>query len=109
MTERVYVQDKKRLRHLRKGGDVPADDVLDTTGRVRENRGIVEETILALHNRIDDYEIELRRSMLVHPDGRKAEVKNVIGRLANRVKRFEGRVRAIADPKGRKHHSDLLG
>lgn len=109
VTQRVYAQDKKRLLDLRKGGDVPAHDVLDTTGRVRENRGIVEDTILALHNRIDDYEIELRRSVLVHPDGQQAQVKNAIGRLAKRVKRFEGRVRAIADPKGRKHHSGLLG
>ncbi len=105
----VYAQDKKRLRSLRKGGDVPADDVLDTTGRVQENRGIVENTILALHNRIDDYEVELRRSVLVHPDSEKAQVENAIGRLANRMRRFEKRIRALSDPKGSKHHDGLLG
>ncbi len=105
----VYRADKRRLKSLRKGGDVPAEDVLDTTGRVQENRAIVENTILALHNRIDDYEIELRRSVLVHPDGSEAGVQNAIGRLSNRVNKFELKVRGISDPKGIKHHTDLMG
>ena len=105
----VYRADKKRLRALRRGGDVPAEDVLDTTGRVEENRSIVEDTILALHNRIDDYEIELRRSVLAHPDGNRAGVDNAIGRLANRLGRFEKTIRGVSDPKGIKHHTDLMG
>lgn len=109
VADEVYRADKRRLKSLRQGGDVPADDVLDTTGRVQENRAIVENTILALHNRIDDYEIELRRSVLAYPDGGKAGVDNAIGRLAQRVGRFETKIRGISDPTGIKHHRDLMG
>lgn len=109
VAEEVYRTDKKRLKTLRQGGDVPAEDVLDTTGRVKENRAIVENTILALHNRIDDYEIELRRSILAYPDGEKASVDNAIGRLANRLGRFEKTIRGVSDPTGIKHHPDLMG
>ena len=105
----VYRTDKRRLKALRKGGDVPASYVLDTTGRVQENRAIVENIILALHNRIDDYEIELRRSILAFPYGEPAAVDNAIGRFSDRLLRFEGKIRSLTDPAGLKHYSDLLG
>lgn len=109
VAEIVYRIDKRRLRSLREGGDVPADDVLDTTGRAHENRAIVENTILALHNRVDDYEVELRRSVLAFPDGNGDAVDNAIGRLANRLRRFEHHIRGLADPDGLKHYPELMG
>ena len=104
----VYRADKYRLHALRQGGDVPSKDVHDTIGRVKENRALVEDTILSLHNRIDDYEVELRRSVLTYPDGNPVAVENAIGRLAHRVNRFEQKIRGLSDPDGVKHH-DLLG
>ena len=109
LAEEVYAADKRRLKALRTGGDVPSADVVNTTGRVKENRGIVENTILALHNRIDDYEIELRRSLLAHPNGDGTGVENAIGRLALRLRKFERRIRTLSDPKGLEHFADLLG
>lgn len=105
----VYKTDKQRLRDLRQGGDVPADYVLSTTARVDENRGVVDRTILTLHNRIDDYEIEMRRSLLKFPGPYKGDLMNAIGRLSQRVRRLEMRMRGLSDPKGANHFSDLMG
>lgn len=109
LAEEIYETDKRRLKALRTGGDVPSSDVVNTTGRVKENRGVVERTILALHNRIDDYEIELRRALLAHPNGDGTGVENAIGRLALRLNKFERRIRKLSDPKGLEHFADLLG
>lgn len=105
----VYQADRQRLEALRSGGDVPARDVLDTTGRVSENRRIVKQTILALHNRIDDYEVELNRSMLVFPGDDRQKVENAIGRLSDRVRGFEHTIRSLSDQKGIRHDPGLMG
>jgi hypothetical protein len=99
---RVYDADMARL-------DVPADDVIDTTARVKENRLLVDDTILAMHNRIDDYEQEMRRSLLMHPSGSERDIANAIGRLAHRVHKLERRVRSLSDPYGAPHFDNLAG
>jgi hypothetical protein len=106
---RVYDADMARLATLRDSGDVPADDVLDTTARVKENRLLVDDTILAMHNRIDDYEQEMRRSLLMHPNGSERDIANAIGRLAHRVHKLERRVRSLSDPYGAPHFDNLAG
>ncbi len=106
---RVYEADMDRLAALRENGDVPARDVVNTTDRAKENRGIVEETILTLHNRIDDYEIETRRTVLRHPEASQIALHNAIGRLAARVDKLETRIRAVSDPEGVPHNLDLAG
>lgn len=105
----VYQTDHQRLQALRSGGDVPADDIKDTTGRVSENRRIVKNTILALHNRVDDYEVELNRSMLVYPGDHREKVSNAIGRLTDRTRNFERAIRELSNQKGIKHDPGLLG
>lgn len=109
VTLRVYEADKSRLRSLRENDDVPADDVVNTTARITENRYLVDDTILAMHNRIDDYEIEKRRTLLEHPDGSVDDLENAIGRLAHRVHKMERRVRAIVDSSGPQDLHGLAG
>ncbi|MGI9415818.1 MAG: hypothetical protein ACR2PM_19235 [Hyphomicrobiales bacterium] len=106
---RVQKTDKRRLRDLRQGGDVPAQHVLNATARVEENRSVVDRTLLTLHNRIDDYEVEMRRSLLKYPGPHKHKLKNAIGRLAQRVRKLEMRMRRLSDPNGVDHYSDLMG
>lgn len=105
----VYKRDKQRLRDLRQGGDVPAQHVLNATARVEENRALADHTILTLHNRVDDYEVEMRRSLLKFPGPHKQGLMNAIGRLSQRVRKLEMRMRGLSDPKGLDHYSDLMG
>jgi len=106
---RVYHADRRRLRVLRRNGDVPSRDVVDVTGRVAENRDIVEDTILAIHNRIDDYVIEARRSVLEYPGESLRRLDNAISRLSLRAEKLEHRLRAVIDPQGVPRDLDLAG
>jgi hypothetical protein len=56
--------------------------------------------ILAMRNRVDDYRLELRRSVVEHPDasGRAAAA---IGRMARAVDRIDARLRPRVFPEAR--------
>lgn len=97
---RVYRGDEVRRAALTDGADLSGDDIRDTAGRIRANRRIVEQTILAMRNRVDDYRLELRRSVVEHPDasGRAAAA---IGRMARAVDRIDARLRPRVFPEER--------
>jgi hypothetical protein len=96
----VYRSDEIRRAALTDGAELSADDIRDTAGRIRANRRIVEQTILAMRNRVDDYRLELRRSVVEHPDasGRAAAS---IARMAHAVDRIEARLRPRVFPEER--------
>ncbi len=106
---RVYEADKSRLRSLRQMEDVPGEDVVSTNARITENRELVNDTILAIHNRIDDYEIEKRRSLLQHPGDSEQDMSNAVGRLAHRVHKLERLTRDLTDPEGVEQSLGLAG
>jgi hypothetical protein len=97
---RVYRGDEIRRAALTDGAELSGDDIRDTAGRIRANRRIVEQTILAMRNRVDDYRLELRRSVVEHPDayGRAAAA---IGRMARAVDRIDARLRPRVFPEER--------
>lgn len=106
---RVYVADRSRLQYMRTTEEVPGEVVVDAHTRVAENRRNVTDTILAIDNRIDDYEIEARRIVLEQPDSALDDMVNAIGRLAMRVRKIERRTRELTDPNGIEQTLDLAG
>ena len=90
---RVYRADAARRDLLARSVDRSADDILDATGRIEENRQVVADTIVALENRLDDYRLELRRSMLQRPDRAEARVAAAIDRFENGIYRLRTRLR----------------
>ena len=68
VVERVYRSDARRRATLRRHEDISPNDIHNATSRIAENRRVVEQTILAMRNRVDNYRLELRRSVLQYPD-----------------------------------------
>lgn len=68
VVERVYRSDARRRVALLRSEDLPADDIHNTSSRIAENRRVVNQTILAMRNKVDNYRLELRRSVLEFPD-----------------------------------------
>ena len=68
VVERVYRSDARRRATLVRQDDIPTNDIHNATSRIAENRRVVEQTILAMRNRVDNYRLELRRSVLEYPD-----------------------------------------
>lgn len=97
---RVYRADEIRRSALADGADLSGDDIRDAAGRIRENRRIVEQTILAMRNRVDDYRLELRRSVVEHPDA-SGRAASAIERMAGTVDRIERGLRFRSFPEER--------
>ena len=121
VVERVYDADARRRDALLHNGEVSGNDIQSSMGRMRENRRVVRQTILALRNRIDDYRLEVRRTQLEYPDVPADRVADAVERLAKTVSRLERRVRVWPFPEDAAHearrghkvpaasNSDLLG
>lgn len=115
---RVYRSDAIRRTALVHGAELSDADIRDTAGRIRANRRIVEQTILAMWNRIDDYRLELRRSVVEHP-GASGRAAAAIETMAATVAGIESRLRPRAFPEQRRagprlppprhRDSDLMG
>ncbi len=82
VADRVYRADAIRRRSLARGRDLAGGDILDTTARIEENRQVAADTLLAMENRVEDYRVDLRRSVLEYPQTRERYVSRLIRRLS---------------------------
>ena len=97
--ELVYAADARRRRAILKREDVPSSDLHNAIGRINENRRLVNQTVLAVRNRVDEYRLELRRSILEYPDAiPEGRVTAAIDRLAGLVEIIQEQTRVWAFP-----------
>lgn len=97
--ELVYAADARRRRAVLRREEVPSSDVHNALGRIKENRRVVNETVLAVRNRVDEYRLELRRSILEYPDAiPEGRVTAAIDRLAQLVEIIQDQTRVWAFP-----------
>ncbi len=97
--ELVYAADARRRRAILKHEDVPSSDLHNAIGRINENRRLVNQTVLAVRNRVDEYRLELRRSILEYPDAiPEGRVTAAIDRLAGLVEIIQEQTRVWAFP-----------
>ena len=97
--ELVYAADARRRRAILKREDVPSSDLHNAIGRINENRRVVNQTLLAVRNRVDEYRLELRRSILEYPDAiPEGRVTAAIDRLAGLLEIIQDQTRVWAFP-----------
>ena len=97
-SEKVYSDDWARLQFLASSPDVNSSTHINVIGRARENRRIVLQTLRMLVNRVDDYRLEARDSLLRYPGGDKAKLYLEIDRLAVLIDEIRINIRPLASP-----------
>jgi len=97
-SERVYRDDWKRLQFLSTSPDVNSSTSINVIGRARENRRILLRTHQMLINRVDDYRLEARDSILRYPHAKPDRLYLEIDRLAVLVDELRLSIRPLATP-----------
>lgn len=94
----VYGADAARHAVISRGDIQSLDIVGETAARVAENRRVVEQTVIAMWNRVDDYRLELRKSAVEHPDARDPRASFEVDRMADQAEEIERRLRVFTFP-----------
>lgn len=97
-SEKVYRDDWKRLQFLSSSPDVNSRTNINVIGRARENRRILLKTHQMLINRVDDYKLEARDSILRYPHAKPDRLYLEIDRLAALVDELRLHIRPLATP-----------
>jgi hypothetical protein len=77
----VYKTDNIRYRRLNSFSDLSGEEVRNVTGRLKDNREIVEATLLVLENRVSDYRLDLQHMKLREPGPLEREIAYAIDSL----------------------------
>ncbi len=82
--ERVYGADRIRHRRLFRSGNLPGREIRKVSGRIRQNRKIVANTLVVLENRVADYRLDLQHLSLRRPHSLERTVAYAIETLEAR-------------------------
>ena len=95
-SRRIYKTDNIRYRRLVASSDLSGDEIRNVTGRLKDNREIVEATLLVLENRVSDYELDLRHMKLRAPAPLERDIALAIDTLAQRAKKLHSKASSWA-------------
>lgn len=90
-SRRVYKTDNIRYRRLVSSGDLSGDQIRNVTARLKDNREIVNATLLVLENRISDYRLDLKHMKLRAPGPLEREITYAIDSLKIRTRKLHSK------------------
>jgi len=90
-SRRVYKTDNIRYRRLVSSSDLSDDQISNVTGRLKDNREIVEATLLVLENRVSDYRLDLKHMELRAPGPLEREIAYAIDSLKIRAEKLRSK------------------
>lgn len=90
-SRRVYKTDSIRYRRLVSSSDLSGDQIRNVTARLKDNREIVNATLLVLENRISDYRLDLKQLKLRAPGSLEREITFAIDSLKIRTRKLHSK------------------